>query len=467
MGSSDRTSERQAPGAYRTYPLPAHNLFYLYQLITLGNLNSCELLELDGRLDHERLRAALLQALARHPVLNSRLKPRFMRGFDIELIAKPLPLDLRFERCDTDEPGVVHQRLLRNVWQESFDVTVDRPVRFHLLETPSKSYLQIITVRLYNDAKAGYRLAHDVAESYTALEFGQPFDATPIQVVDRSTSGLLTSHLPLREKLRHSVGAVKLFAQDFFRPDVSMPLPDTPRGDQDFMKVDFGAELLEGLRRRAKQEKVTVHAMLALAMFKVWRASAPSKVGRRWLRILDNFSLRHMTRENADELYETLVVPYSVRLPTSGSDKEVLHAMVEQLNHWKSGEILSELYRVRLYAALSRFSPLKLSSAFITRYVAKSNIVMSNPGPVPYPLERFGSVPIADFINFSQLFPPSRVMLIFSTFRGRLRALVVWDRNAYPNGPERELIAPLKAQLAALATPAADAAPAAAAQASR
>lgn len=451
MTPADGARSKQGRATPRTYPLPAHSLFYLYQLLTLENLNSCELLELEGRLDHERLRAALLQALARHPVLNSRIKPRFMRAFDCEVAPEPLPLDVRIAQCETDEPAAVHQLLLANVWQESSDVTAGRPVRFHLLETPTRSYLQIITVRLYNDARAGYRLAHDIAESYTALEFGKPYDTTPIEVEDRSTAALFTKHLPLRKRVRHAVGAVKLMAMDVLRPDVSMPLPDTPRGEQDFAKVDFGAELLEGLRRRAKQEKVTVHAMLALALFQVWRASAPEKVGRRWLRILDNFSLRHLTRENTDELYETLVVPYSVRLPTSGTDREVLTAMVEQLNHWKSGEILSELYRVRLYTALARFSPLRLSSELITRYVAKSNIVMSNPGPVPFPLERFGSVPIADFINFSQLFPPSRVMLIFSTFRGRLRALVVWDRNAYPDGPERELIAPLRARLAELA----------------
>jgi hypothetical protein len=453
MTQADGVLSKQETATPRTYPLPAHSLFYIYQLLTLGNLNSCELLELEGRLDHERLRAALLQALARHPVLNSRIKPRFMRAFDCEVAPEPLPLDVRIEQCETDEPAVVHQRLLANVWQESSDVTAGRPVRFHLLETPTRSYLQIITVRLYNDARAGYQLAHDIAESYTALEFGKPYDTTPIEVADRSTAALFTQHLPFLKRLRHALGAVKLMVLDLLRPDVSMPLPDTPRGEQDFAKVDFGAELLEGLRRRAKQEKVTVHAMLALALFQVWRASSPEKVGRRWLRILDNFSLRHLTRVNTDELYETLVVPYSVRLPTSGTDREVLTAMGDQLNHWKSGEILSELYRVRLYTALARFSPLRLSSALITRYVAKSNIVMSNPGPVPFPLERFGSVPIADFINFSQLFPPSRVMLIFSTFRGRLRALVVWDRNAYPDGPERELIAPLRAKLAELAAP--------------
>lgn len=451
MTRADAHARTQEGGTPRTYPLPAHNLFYLYQLLTLGNLNSCELLELEGRLDHERLRAALLQALARHPVLNSRLKPRFMRAFDCEISPEPLPLDVRFARCATDEPAAVHSLLLGNIWQESFDVTAGRPVRFHLLETPSRSYLQIITVRLYNDAKAGYRLAHDIAESYTALEFGNAYDTTPIDVPDRGTASLFTRHLPFRKRLRHALGAVKLFVLDLLRPDVSMPIPDTRRGELDFAKVDFGAELLEGLRRRAKQEKVTVHALLALALFKVWRASSPKGGSRRWLRVLDNFSLRHMTRDNADELYETLVVPYSVRLPGSGADAEVLAEMMGQLNHWKSGEILTELYRVRLYTALARFSPLRLSSALITRYVAKSNIVMSNPGPVPYPLERFGSVPIADFINFSQLFPPSRVMLIFSTFRNRLRALVVWDRNAYPHGPERELTAPLRSRLEELA----------------
>jgi len=433
------------------FRLPALNLFYVYQLLALGNINSCEILELGGRLDQARLRAALLAALGRHPVLNSRFRKRFWRSFYCEVAAEPLPIDLRVHSCPTDDEEAIHHALRANIWSEAIDVTAGRPVRFHLLETPTRSYLQIVTARLYNDAKAGYRLAHDIAESYSALESNTPFDSSPIQVPDRSTGTLFTGHFGLRQHLRHAFGALLCLLRDLFRRDAQMPTRAAPRGETDFVKVDLGADVLGGLRNLARARGVTVHALLALTIFKIWQATAARDAARPLLRILDNFSLRPFARVEVEDLYETLVVPYTIRVPTRASDTDIVASVSDQLKYWKSGEILSELYRIRLYSALGRISPIRLSAKLVAKFVAKTNLVVSNPGPVPYPIDRFGSVPVVDFFNFSALLPPSKVMFIFSTFRGVLRATVVYDRNAYPEGPQREVIVPLRAEAARLA----------------
>jgi hypothetical protein len=440
-----------SPFPVRGWRLPALNLFYVYQLLALRNINSCELLELGGHLDPARLRLALERALARHPVLNSRLRRRFWRAFYTEISAVPLPIDLRVQQCASDREGDVHEALLANIWREPIDVWAGRPVRFHLVETPTRSYLQIVTARLYNDAKAGYRLAHDIAESYSALEAGRPFDTTPIGPTDRTTASLFTRGLGAGRRLRHAIGAVKYLLQDLLRNDAKLATRRVRRGPTDFLKVDLPAEVLGGLQKRARASGVTVHALLALAVLRLWRRTAPLGRAAPALRVLDNFSLRRFARVAVDDVYETFVVPYTLRLPTRGSDDQVLSSASRQLARWKQGEILSELYRVRLYAALARVSPIKLSASLVARFIAKANIVVSNPGPIPYALERFGSVEIADFYNFSQLLPPSRIMLIFSTFRRRLRATVVYDRGAYPDGPTQEVVAPFVDELRRIA----------------
>lgn len=424
--------------------LGALNLFYVLQRLTLGNINSCEVFELAGRLDHARLRKALAAVCDRHPALNSTLVERGWRTWwTVEAPSpSPLPLDVRVASLDTDDPARVHAALLANVWQEGFDLSRSRQIRVHVTETPARTWLQLVTARLYNDARAGYLLAHELASAYTALEEGA---ASP----DTTRRGFSSADIAVARPLRHALGALRCFASDLLHRDVDLPIPRVEIGPRDFAKIDLGEELLVHMRARAKQLGVTVHALLLLAMVHVWRDTAPPGARRPGavLRVLDNFDLRRFARAPADGVYETMVVPYTLRLPTEGSDEEILRSAAGQLERWKQGAILDELYRSRLYAALGRVSPIRWSSKLVARFVAKSNIVLSNPGPIPYPLERFGSVPITDFYNFSQLFPPNQAMLIFSTFRGHLRAVAVHDTHALPEGTLTAIVAPLRAHL--------------------
>lgn len=427
-----------------SFALPATNLFYVYQLLAQPNINSCELLEFAGHLDHARLRRALELALSRHPVLNSTLRRGLFRSFRCEVATEPLPIELSVAQCSVNDPARLKATLRDNVWQRPFAVGTARPIRFHLIETETGSYLQIITARVFNDARAGYLLVRDIAEAYSSLDAGQTPRLVPAHVPGPDVCALLTKHVSWFRAFCYWLGAIWNLLADVFHRDGDMPLRRAERGATDFVKVEFPGSLVDDLRACAKARGATMHALLCLALYNVRRALAPDD--RRPLRVLDNFCLRRFASANVESRYDTFVVPYTIRLPARASEEQILDSVRTQLHRLKSGEILRELYRIRIYAALGRFSPLRLSGALVARFVAKSNVVLSNPGPVPFDIARAGDVPITDFYNFSHLFPPSRLMLIFSTFRKVLRVVTVYDKNAFENGPQ-ELVERLRQEL--------------------
>jgi hypothetical protein len=83
--------------------------------------------------------------------------------------------------------------------------------------------------------------------------------------------------------------------------------------------------------------------------------------------------------------------------------------------------------------------------------IFKSNVFFTNPGVVPTRLERFGDKTVVDYVTFPQLFAPADVMFVFSTFRDRLRVLVVYDEDALGGALHGDLFAPFLTNLGALA----------------
>src|SRR5687767_10076126 len=74
--------------------LPPLNQLFLTLVRAVGNGNSCELFELEGRLDQEILRRAIACALRRHPVLNSTLEKSWFRP-SWRPAPRELPVDVR------------------------------------------------------------------------------------------------------------------------------------------------------------------------------------------------------------------------------------------------------------------------------------------------------------------------------------------------------------------------------------
>ena len=98
-----------------------------------------------------------------------------------------------------------------------------------------------------------------------------------------------------------------------------------------------------------------------------------------------------------------------------------------------------------MYGKLCRLLPTRLTAQIVFKFINKTDIAVTNPGRVPWQdeLARFGDVPVVDFINFPHLLPPSKAVLIFTTFRDELRIVQLYDPSLLPQGLEQSLVSPL------------------------
>lgn len=420
----------------REVPLTALNR--VYQTIgSVLDVNSCDVLTLDGRLDTSLLREAARRALAKHPPMTAHLVQRPWRGDLWRVPDEELPVDLRLHRLETTDPKAIDDHLMGNIWDEPLPLYTGRPVRFHLTETPRRSYLQVIHTHTYADARSCFRIVHDVATAYTALEAGEPFDDRPIDLTDRSLEGLFGADLTRREKAKYYSRALWLNAKDLLTPDRGLALPAGPPGPRRIHPHVFTPECTAHMVRCGRAWGSSLHGLLRLAYLRAGEAFNRERgKATRKLRIWDLFSLRRMLRESADDVYDSLVVPFPVDLDSRWSDAEALREASAQVRQLRDGDAYAHAYRLHLLFLLA--APvlperwLELGRESQTR----SNVYFTNPGVYPYELEAFGSVAIEDYYTFPQLFPPGKVLFIFTTFRGSLRIHALHDTTAFPDGFE-------------------------------
>lgn len=409
------------------------------------NPNSIDIIEVAGRLDATRLRASIARATRKHPLLSGHFARRHRRYFWETDPNLRVP-DLVFSNLDTDDTNVVTDHVLSNAWSQP--LPNNTPVRFYIIETPQRTIIQTVCPHSITDARSGARLSADIVSSYTALEEGTPWDDRPIDVPDHSMAAMFGAGWA-RARMRHAAGAFGLTADDAVNRDMGLALPDAPRGRTRFVKIDLGSDFLEGLRSRGRATETTLHPMLLLAVLRAreifnTRRNLPAVP----FRFMDLYSLRgHLTSPNARELFDVLVTPHAMRMDPSWTDEEVITHVQGQTRSMRNGGVFAAVQQMAFFSQI----PLPASWVLrgVTALTARTNIAITNPGVVPYAFERIGSQPILDFYNFPQLFSPARVMLIFSTFRGRMRMLMTYDEACFPDGIE-ELQTLLLDQLRAL-----------------
>lgn len=411
-------------------PISAVNRMFLF-LSGLLNGNSCDLVELAGFLDEQRLRQAIDVVLAKHPPLNSRLRRHWL-DYAWEEADEPLPVDFQIHRYQGDPAGL-HQHLMDLVWrQPPLDLYAGRPIRFHLTETDQGSVLQIISSHVWHDARAGHRLVADIANAYTALSEGREPDAQVLDVADRDSTRLFAGRLP-KPHYYYWLQAARSIVSEFLAPDKSMGFRG-PRGQSDVRLVDFGEELMTRLRKSAKAAGVTLHTLLNVALLRTCQRQRRNTglPADGTYRLLDMYSLRSFSRQNVNHLYDCMVMPFSVRQSLDVGDAELAMGIARQLGELKRGEIMVELFRQRLYSLSAALLPKRLATAMVAQYVHKGGVSNTNPGRIRYTIEHFGEVGVREYYSFSQVFPPSRLMTQFNIYRGRLRAVVTYDTAAFP-----------------------------------
>jgi hypothetical protein len=376
----------------------------------LGDIRSCELVALDGHLDVERLQVALRLLTPLHPLLTAEAQGRRWR-----LGARPLTLtqDARPTRCTM-------QDLLHDVWaQGDHDV-----VRIELVRDPVNDWLRVLVPHDRTDARSGAQVVADLAALYGALEAqaDDPSHPEVRRMAERVDTAPWEPRTLLPIRAAHTWRALRRMADDLLAPASWTHPPDAPRGPSRVAVHTLPDDALATLKRAAATRGTTVHALLVVA--------AASALGTR--RVMDLMTLRPLATADLSLRSDVLVVPWVQALP--GSQDDAHAAVRDAVLDMREGGARAELARLSLYERLAGLLPVRIAARLAFRLFTRCDTVLTNPGPVHVELRSFGSTPVRDFVNFPQLTPPARAGLVFTTFRGRLRVLALWDEAARPDG---------------------------------
>ena len=373
------------------------------RLATQVDTRSCELVALDGRLDGARLQAALDHVVAVHPLLHARWD-------GVGWHAPDAPLRVAAE--DLDGPWDAASVVAR-CWDEGDP----HATQVRWIRAADRDGLAIQVPHARTDARSGAQVVADLGDAYGALGRGEAPAARPD---DAPWEPALL--LPSRAEDR--VAALRRILSDLAAPAGWTRDPALPRGRSRARVHDLGPEAWARVKARAREDGTTPHVRLCLATARAFGTT----------RLLDLASVRHLATADVGARADVLVVPWVLHVPGAGHAPAAAAAVAAQVGSVKDGVARAELARLGLYESVADWIPVDLAIRATTRLVVKADVVHTNPGPVYVPLDAFGDVGIADFVNFPQLVPPARAGVVWTTFRGRLRMIALWDDVAWPAG---------------------------------
>jgi hypothetical protein len=363
------------------------------RLATIVDTRSCELVLLGGRVEAARLEEAWRHVGRQHPLLAVTWDDGRWRA------GAPLPPP----RLVTIEAEPDLETLLPRAWADGDPQASCLTV----FRGPTRDALRVRVPHARTDASSGAQVVQDLADAYGALCEGH----APSHRED-SAPWEPDVLLPLRMADRwRAIGRVLMDAV------ARAGWSDAPRMVAAPARVrvrDLGADALPALKGQAHDQATSVHVLLTLAVARATGAR----------RLMDLVTVRPLARGDVSRRSDVLVVPWALRVPDD--DDDARRAIRAQVDAVKGGGARAELARLALYDALAAFLPLRWAMEATFRGIVKADVASTNPGPVQVPLDRFGDLPILEFVNFPHPVPPARRLLAWTTFRGRLRLVHAW-----------------------------------------
>jgi hypothetical protein len=389
-----------------TIRLPAGPAARAWQrLATQVDTRSCELVVLEGRLDGARLQAALDHIVAVHPLLHATWDGAVWRTPDtpLRLVEEP------------DAQPWDSAALVARAWDDGDP----HATQVRWIRAADRDGLAIQVPHARTDARSGAQVVADLAEAYAAL--GRDEIPTPRPDTAPWAPAAL---LPTRAADR--AAALRRVVSDLAAPAAWTRDPTLPRGRSRARVYDLGPTAWTQVKAAAHASGTTPHVRLCLATARAFDTT----------RLLDLASVRHLASADVAGRADVLVVPWVLHVPGAGHAPDAADTVAAQVATVKEGVARAELARLGLYEAVAHWIPVDLAIRATTRLVVKADVVHTNPGAVHVPLDTFGELAIADFVNFPQLVPPARAGIVWTTFRGRLRMIALWDDGAWPDGIE-------------------------------
>ena len=234
----------------------------------------CEL-RVEGRLDAERLEAAIRAAMLRHPIARAHLaRPRARhRRYRWEIPDAPGSIPLRVEDCDGDDTlAAARERLLRAT------PALDEPGPFEALlaHHPGGDALMLNVHHAAGDGASTFRLMTAIARAYAG-------EADPLSGVDpfaaRDVRALIGCSV--RDRLRRLRGASEIARRALTGPTrMALPLSGPPAG-YGFELFTLDRDEVDALRARTRA-RGTLNDMLlgALAVtLRSWNDSRGAPAG--------------------------------------------------------------------------------------------------------------------------------------------------------------------------------------------
>lgn len=404
------------------------NQAYAY-LNTLVNANSCEWITLSDDLDLEALERAIRAVIERHPKARSTTRRTlFGLRWQREKSLKPIAIE-RVELEPEQERGI-EAIILQSTWERNVVSPSSHPFRFRYYRGVRARVLQIITSHLYTDGISANRLSAEIASAYTSLSQGRQPDLPAGELAETDHYKLFAAHLPLAQKLAFYARAIAGIAHDALAPFTRAAIPKGRKGHTEILRCEFSSVECEEARAHAKQKGYTLHPFLILALLHTIRQFNPTQgsLASAPLRIIDNFNLRRFGKASGIEnLYDCAAVPFTLDIPLNLSDEAAIRWISDRYQVMKEGGAVGELFRLNLYYALSFALPTRLATRIACKAFTRGNIICSNIGIIDERLNHFGSVSVTEYYTFPQLFPPGDLMFQFSSFKGALRLVLLFD----------------------------------------
>jgi hypothetical protein len=420
------------------------------------NGNSCMYFELDKPLDTGVLQRALEILVEQHPLLNCRLAKTLL-GYGWRTDPQLGAIKLQCQAMETADKGEILDRLCDNAWQRPFSLFKERHLRAYYLQTPKHCYVQLVPNHILADARSSDLLMAELAHIYDQLSKSKPISLQEMDVsqgYSLDSTALFARDLSFSKTLQMYLSALANIVVDAFRPQSGIAIAprgrkSRKRGATRVLTKELDEVLIENMKSRLKPKGFTIHPALVLSVLRsVETYNARRNKATPIIRVSDMFSLAPFAQEDLTNVYDCFVVPFTSYYEMGGDDMGMLGAIRDEIAYFKKGGILRELFRQNIYTITGALSPKKLATQLVTRFIAKSNIVISNPGQVKFDIPDFGDAKIVSYTSFSQLFPPARIFFLFSGFRGKLRLNILYDENAFTAEEiEQEIYASFAIQL--------------------
>ena len=417
--------------------------FQFSRLADLVNANCSEILIVRGKVSLSRLNEAIAFEVHRRKTLRRLFDiPGKTRQEGIHTISP----DIRVIEQEVPSHAEAELRalLVANIWKNSVPVHRLHGIKTFCITFQNLTVIQFVTSHLLSDARAGYKLTADVVDSYNKLSDGMELRAADIEL----WNGDLELRLSSLDHIRYFSTAAIRILRDHGTFERGTTMSKFVPSERDILKHVFTRNTFALVLRKRTELGVTLHPILVTAAVKAW---AIHKFGRNKIegsyKIADLYSFRRYVSADNQNAYDTMVIPFFPRIKLREDVTQTILQLQHALDKEKHGRIFAELYRQRLYRIANLLLPKKFAIQVALRCIAKTELIITNPGIIDLGHTRFGNVEIVDFFSFPQLFPPGRMMIIFNTFAGKLRATVVYDVKCFARSEVIKLVELMEQEL--------------------